>query len=66
MILNSFLIFGSCVIVFEFCWRMFTPCWFVEGHQSLEISSAEWPAGIYVIEALTNNGIARSRVLVQH
>ena len=40
--------------------------WVAGGLQSLEISSAGWPSGLYVIESQTGNGIVRSRVLVQH
>ena len=40
-------------------------CWVAGGIQSMEISSAGWPTGAYVIEARTARGVVRSRLLVQ-
>ena len=40
--------------------------WVAGGIQSMEISSAGWPTGAYVIEAHTAGGVVRSRLLVQH
>ena len=40
--------------------------WIAGGIRSMEISSAGWPTGAYVIEARTVRGVVRSRLLVQH
>ena len=40
--------------------------WVAGGIQSMDISSAGWPTGAYIIEARTARGVVRSRLLVQH
>ena len=40
--------------------------WIAGGIQSMEISSAGWPTGAYVIETRTARGVVRSRLFVQH